>query len=312
MTRNNRFRYLPFAVAGIVLVIFWLLAAAAWQFAAAIEPVIFFGYLGITTGIGAGIYVGLPKHRRPLGRRLLIFSVGTGLLAAAFMRAYSQQMLIQIEGLFFEVLSGVFQAALLHYLLAKIIGPFLFGRMYCGWACWTAMILDCLPFKHSDGRLPSGWGVIRYVHLGLSLGLVALLWYGFAYSPGPGTALVWFLVGNALYYLVGIGLAVVLKDNRAFCKYVCPAGAMAKLPARYAVLKVKGNPEVCNGRHECVAVCPMDINITDYIKRGERVLSTECILCQQCINICPEGALSLSLGFDQSGVELLRTRETTA
>ena len=28
-----------------------------------------------------------------------------------------------------------------------------------------------------------------------------------------------FIAGNVLYYILGIGLAFVLKDNRAFCKY---------------------------------------------------------------------------------------------
>ena len=35
-----------------------------------------------------------------------------------------------------------------------------------------------------------------------------------------------FLIGNAVYYAVGILLAFGLKDNRAFCKYICPAGTL--------------------------------------------------------------------------------------
>ena len=31
-----------------------------------------------------------------------------------------------------------------------------------------------------------------------------------------------FLAGNALYYIAGIALAFAFKDNRAFCKYLCP------------------------------------------------------------------------------------------
>ncbi len=31
-----------------------------------------------------------------------------------------------------------------------------------------------------------------------------------------------FIVGNILYYIVGIILAFLFKDNRAFCKYICP------------------------------------------------------------------------------------------
>ena len=50
----------------------------------------------------------------------------------------------------------------------------------------------------------------------------------------------------------------------------------------------------------------MDIRIADYLQRGERVLSTECILCQACISVCPQQALELSFGLDLDGKERLR------
>ena len=37
-----------------------------------------------------------------------------------------------------------------------------------------------------------------------------------------------FLMGNALYYIIGIILAFKLKDNRAFCKYICPITVFLK------------------------------------------------------------------------------------
>jgi ferredoxin len=50
----------------------------------------------------------------------------------------------------------------------------------------------------------------------------------------------------------------------------------------------------------------MDIRIPEYIQAGERVLSTECTLCQTCITACAHDALKLSFGFDLGGKELLR------
>jgi ferredoxin len=52
----------------------------------------------------------------------------------------------------------------------------------------------------------------------------------------------------------------------------------------------------------------LDIHIPDYIRSGQRVLSTECSLCQTCTTICAHGALKLSFGLDLVGKELLRTR----
>jgi polyferredoxin len=35
-----------------------------------------------------------------------------------------------------------------------------------------------------------------------------------------------------------------------------------------------------------------------YINKGQRVLSTECILCIECVNVCAKDALSVSFAFD--------------
>jgi ferredoxin len=48
--------------------------------------------------------------------------------------------------------------------------------------------------------------------------------------------------------------------------------------------------------------------ISDYVLNHQRVLSTECSLCQTCITVCPQQALKLSFGFDLGGKELLRER----
>jgi polyferredoxin len=195
-------------------------------------------------------------------------------------------------------------------MIAKIIGPVLFGRLWCGWACWTVMILDLLPFTRPSGRLPGKWGWLRYVHFGLSLGLVLVLFFVFGFRDGATgrLAVIWFLIGNALYYAIGITLAYTLKDNRAFCKYVCPVSVPLKITSRFSMLKIKGDAAKCNDCGACVKLCPMDIRIPEYIKSGQRVLSTECSLCQTCTTVCAHDALKLSFGFDLGGKELLRTR----
>lgn len=172
------------------------------------------------------------------------------------------------------------------------------------------MVLDLLPFKRPAGRLSRKWGWLRYAHFSFSLGLVALLWFGFGYRDGAAgaTAVSWFIVGNVFYYAMGTILAYALKDNRAFCKYLCPVSVPLKLTTRFSLLKVKGNASQCNDCRACVKMCPMDIRIPDYIMHGERVLSTECSLCQTCITVCARDALKLSFGFDLGGKDLLREK----
>jgi hypothetical protein len=61
---------------------------------------------------------------------------------------------IQIEGVWFGLLTGFIQAAVVHYLIAKVFGPVLFGRLWCGWAPWTVMVLDLLPTTQLPSPAP--------------------------------------------------------------------------------------------------------------------------------------------------------------
>lgn len=302
----DRSKWIELGVIGLALI---QLALATWWWFQ--RGPLWFYYASIFASllVGLTLYFTLRDLDQPLRRRMVLLLLGSSLFAAAAFRD-STHGLFQIEGLFFDLFTGVLLAAVIHYLIAKIVGPFLFGRVWCSWGCWTALMLDQLPYKRGHGRLSRRWGQLRYVHFCASLGLVATLWYGFAYRPGAAgpSALVWFLVGNALYMLVAITLAFVLKDNRAFCKYVCPVSVPLKVGASASLLKVTGDASKCCERRVCEKVCPMDIRIADYIARGERVLSSECILCQACLSVCPEQALSLSFGIDRTHGELLHER----
>ncbi len=295
---------------GVILLAFWALAITLWQVAGHPMYLFLFGYIGTSLGIGLGLYTALPKKKKPIGRRVSLLLIG--LFLFGFLGIYAREN-IQIEWVFFSILAGLSGAALVHYLIAKVFVPLLFGRLWCGWACWTVMVLDLLPFKQPSGRLPRQYGWLRYLHFLLSLVLVLVLWFGFNYREGIDystlTGLYWMLAGNALYYAIGIGLAFALKDNRAFCKYVCPVTVILKATSRFSLLKVEGDAEKCEDCRACVKMCPMDISIPDYIKEGKRVLSTECSLCQTCITVCSHDALKLSFGFDIGGEEHLRERE---
>lgn len=289
----------------VVMLAFWSLAV--WGFLASryIQPLIMFGYIGTALGVGLGLYAALPKKQKPAGRRLTLFLVGLFLVGFAIFMGREN---VQLEGALFGLFTGVIQMAVIHYLIAKVCGPLLFGRMWCGWACWTVMVLDLMPFKRPAGRLPGRWGWVRYLHFGLSLGLVLLLVFvlGFRDAAAGRTAVIWFIAGNLLYYATGIGLAYALKDNRAFCKYICPVTLPLKLATRFSLIKIGRGEGECDGCGACEKLCPMDVRISDYVRNGQRVLSTECVLCQTCITACTRNALKLSFGLDVGGKELLR------
>lgn len=98
-----------------------------------------------------------------------------------------------------------------------------------------------------------------------------------------------FIVGNALYYIVGIGLAFLFKDNRAFCKYICPITVFLKPMSFFALLRIKCDTNKCISCGRCKRVCPMDVDITDNSRNRKN--GTECILCFECVKNCPKDAL---------------------
>ncbi len=293
----------------ILFVFFWTLAILLWQLKDNIFFLYNFGYIGTAIAFGIGAYDLLPRRKKPTARRLAQLLVGVYMLG--FLGLYKYENM-QIEGFFFYLLGGLFSGSVIHYLVAKVITPIFVGRGWCGWACWTAMVLDYLPYKKNKaGRLSSKWEKLRYGHFGISLSLVLILWFLYGYRPDQSSTagLMWLIVGNTLYFGSGIILAFILKDNRAFCKYLCPITAILKVSSRFALFKIDGDIEKCTDCKACTRQCPMDIDIPEYLKAGVRVLSTECIICLTCTTVCPEKNLTMTFKLDVGGKEELRRRK---
>ncbi len=293
----------------VIFVAFWSVATLFWQMTGKIFFLFNFGYIGTAIGVGISLYILLPREKKPSGRRFAQLLIGVYMLC--FLGLLKKENM-QLEGFFFYLLSGFFAGSVIHYLIAKIIGPILFSRGFCGWACWTAMILDLLPYKRNKkGRIGARWELLRYVHFGVSLLLVLSSWFILKYRPAHmGEAeLTLLVIGNVLYFTSAIILAYALKDNRAFCKYLCPITVVLKLTSRLSLLKIDGDKEKCTQCRACSKNCPMDIDVVEYVKLGERILSTECIFCLTCTTVCPENILDSTFKMDFGGKELIKRRQ---
>jgi polyferredoxin len=268
----------------ILLIVFGVIAVVFWQVRGNIFFLFNFGYIGMAIFIGAGLYTILPRKKKPAGRRL------TQILIGAYMLGFLGFIVkenMQIEGFFFYLAAGIFGGSVIHYLVAKIFGPAIFGRGFCGWACWTAAVLDLLPYKRNkEERVSPRWERLRYIHFAASLGLViaVIYWFGYETQRQAMREVYWLMGGNAFYYASALVLAVVMRDNRAFCKYLCPITAVLKVTSRFAMLKISGDASACTDCGACAKACPTDIGIPRYILNGERVLSTECTFCHTCVS----------------------------
>lgn len=263
-----------------MLLIFETIAVTLWLTLDNIFYLFNFSYIGIS--IALGIFLFIKKYN--YARRV------TQLLVGLYMLIYLGLICnenMQIEGFWYYLFTGVFEAATIHYAVAKIFGPIIFGRGWCGYACWTAMVLDFLPYKvPKEPRKNIGW--IRYITFVISLIFVATL---FLSKVGNIERIMFwsFIVGNILYYAIGILLAYLFKDNRAFCKYICPVTVFLKPMSYFALLRIKCDESKCVSCGKCKQICPMNVDITDNSRKRKN--GTECILCFECKNNCPKNAL---------------------
>lgn len=241
-----------------------------------------FTYIGTAIALGVGLY----SHYVKYARNIVQFAVG--LYMIVYLGIICRENM-QIEGFWYYLFLGVFEAAVIHYLVAKIIGPLFFGRGWCGYACWTGMILDLLPYKVPNGPRKK-IGYIRYITFIISLFFVGTL---FLLNVKHLEKIMFyaFIIGNVIYYVIGIILAVILKDNRAFCKYICPVTIFLKPSSYFSILRVKCDKDKCISCGQCQRICPMNVDMTNNLRKRKN--GTECILCLECIDKCPKKALHL-------------------
>lgn len=275
---NQLRKYIPsillFALFEVVAIVLWL-----WK-----DNVFYllnFTYIGGCLAFGTALFTAGKPHTR----HFVQLAVGSYMLV--YLGIISRENM-QMEGFWYYLFLGVFEAATIHYAIAKIFGPLLFGRGWCGYACWTAMILDFLPYKKPCKPRIEKLGILRYVMFGLSFTLVASLFLT-RVAHLEKIMFYLFLIGNLLYYGVGIALAYIFKDNRAFCKYVCPITIFLKPMSYYSLLRVHCDESKCIHCGKCLRVCPMDVEVNK--ESRTRKNGTECILCYECTKACPVKAL---------------------
>jgi len=282
----------------IIFLVFLAIGAILWQTKGNLFYLFNFGFIGFSVSLGSAIFGILPREKKMWGRKISQLLIGVYLLGVLGFLGHEN---MQIEGFFFYLLAGAFSGPVIHYLVAKVAGTVLFGRGYCGWACWTMMIVDFLPWaKPQKGRLKY-WGIVRYLHFFAVLSLILILWFFFRINNAENYSLIlfkWLIIGNLAYYSIALILAAVLKDNRAFCKYVCPIPVLMKIGTPFSIWKIKIEKDKCTGCKLCEKNCPMDVQLLAYMKAGQRIASSECIACQQCVNICPENVVQFTKGFD--------------
>jgi polyferredoxin len=268
------------------------------------------GFFYVFIPIGLSIFIGqIVSHYNKnfeMGRRISL-----ALIAFVFLGflGIMQHENLQIEETVFYfayfINTGIFTRVLIHYAIAKIAGPLIWGRGYCGWACYTAALFEWLPINENK-KISKKYTYIRIPVLIISL-LIPFIFiqtgydylnkhidspvFGFPIQHYKIDQFIWFIIGNIIYYIIGIILALIFKKKRAFCKIFCPVSLVMKLQTRISLAKLSPSGNKCIECRKCNKGCPMDVDIMKYIKNGQKIVSSECILCGNCVKNCPVKAI---------------------
>ena len=88
---------------------------------------------------------------------------------------------------------------------------------------------------------------------------------------------------------------VSIKIPRAYCRYICPTGAILGVCTKYSMLTISTDVKKNKDAPRLASkACPMDINSDAFTKEG--VMDSHCIMCANCIDAVPD-ALSYKLRF---------------
>jgi len=254
---------------------------------------VIFPWIGFSVGTGIYLRKTLKGKKRILGRKVSIILVLPVLLL--FVPIYNHEN-FQLEGIVLIVSVGFLGKGFIHYAVAKIFGPLIWRRGFCSYACWTAAILDWLPIKKEAKELPRSARNLRYIALLISFALPLYLVFVLSFDPIHEyiykQEMMWMFISNGIYYAIGVPLAFILHDRRAFCKYVCPVALVMIPSTSIGAIKIKVDKEKeCIECGACNKICPMGVDVMRYMKEKKPVKDTECILCSDCKVVCPAGVI---------------------
>lgn len=98
---------------------------------------------------------------------------------------------------------------------------------------------------------------------------------------------------------VGFLVIVSLFVPNAWCRYLCPYGALMGLAAMVSPLRIHREKSACIDCGKCARVCPSQLPVDKLVQ----IRSAECIGCMECVSSCPaEGALFAGFAGKRSWV----------
>jgi polyferredoxin len=210
--------------------------------------------------------------------------------------------------------------------LAIIVGTLLFGRFFCSWVCPMGILNQWVSHLFNKRRPADDYTInayrkifrIKYYILlllvvlaafgSLQIGLldpIAAMTRSFAVSVVPALN----LMNGGLYlkqpiFYGGIGITLLFLTilfanrflTRFWCRVLCPLGALLGLLSAVSLWRIRRDVEKCTDCQKCLRYCHGACNPETSLR------VSECHVCMNCIEDCPEGAIHYGLPRTKSAV----------
>lgn len=204
-------------------------------------------------------------------------------------------------------LNRVHPAATMLFVIVVAVA-FVARKSFCSWICPVGLLSESLARigRKLFGRNFRPWGWVDVALRGLKyllllfflqaiLGMGAAALQAFINSPYNRVADV--KMGLFFVRLGPVGLGVMLTlvvlsilVHGAWCRYLCPYGALLGLFSRFSPMRVERRADACVDCGLCDQVCMARLPVSS----KPRVTSVECSGCLDCVATCPvAGALEV-------------------
>jgi len=208
----------------------------------------------------------------------------------------------------YAAFAGVLVGAVIIFFLQFLTSLFL-GRAFCAFFCPAGGAQECLMCVSEKKIKNNKINIIKYIIWAPWVITTVLLFviYGGIEEIDffAGTVDNYMFLIAPYRYIIYFGTILlitvlhILVGKRAFCHCVCwmapfmiigtKVSDLIKLPR----LRLIANGNNCSGCKLCTKKCPMSLDVKEMVETA-RMRNAECILCGECINICPKKCIAYS------------------
>ena len=190
-------------------------------------------------------------------------------------------------------------------MIAIIVTAWLFRRAACSWLCPIGMLSEFfgklgMRVRHGKMLKVPKWLDRTLIAIKYVLTTVILLMLFVA----PVASLREFMSGsfyatsdmklysvytqNFVIASLAIGGLLVLSMfvKSAWCRYICPYGALQGIFGLVSPTVLSKNPDTCTSCGTCNKACPNAVDVASVKKKA--VVSAECMGCGSCVEACPQ------------------------